>query len=426
MQILKLYTTIILFCLLNKAYGQSIDTVWKSIEYNPSEFKNSIPANCPIGINKDLKVLFTGRFVNYSNADTWYPSWASNDTLYSPWTDGYFLRTDKYEPFDDAHPGYACNSLDYLGRKAATAQAAIVGKDPLNLQVDNILPRIDASPGPYGGRYPCGSLVYNNSWYYGTYCLTENMTNNCDGVGWTEMGPFVGFRISHDYGKTWIETSHSPNAPLFKENSSVCKIKIGSPHFVDFGKNMQYSPDGYAYLVASGTNDSSSCNNWIQADNVYLIRVKPNDDNINNSKAYEFYSGTQDGKPFWSKNFSKIEPIISWKGHLGCVTITFNPFLNKYMMCITRGSINYAGANSYRSMILLSDKLDNNWKILTYWEDFGSVGYFLNFPSKFILDKNLLWLCYSSNHDSKNRKGKPEGSHYSLSLHEIRLIENKN
>ena len=33
-------------------------------------------------------IRFTGRHAEYVNADTWYPSWASDGNLYSPWTDG--------------------------------------------------------------------------------------------------------------------------------------------------------------------------------------------------------------------------------------------------------------------------------------------------------------------------------------------------
>lgn len=31
---------------------------------------------------------FTGRNTSYTNADTWYPSWASDGNMYSPFTDG--------------------------------------------------------------------------------------------------------------------------------------------------------------------------------------------------------------------------------------------------------------------------------------------------------------------------------------------------
>ena len=49
-------------------------------------------------------------------------------------------------PFDETHPAYACNSGDFQGRKAATAQAKIVGDDPLQMKIINIEPRIEARP----------------------------------------------------------------------------------------------------------------------------------------------------------------------------------------------------------------------------------------------------------------------------------------
>jgi len=64
---------------------------------------------------------------------------------------------------------------------------------------------------------------------------------------------FVGFRYSNDLGKTWTQTPRTPDKPLFGEQSLDGEpVKIGSPHFVDFGKNMEHSPDGKAYLVAHG------------------------------------------------------------------------------------------------------------------------------------------------------------------------------
>jgi hypothetical protein len=30
-------------------------------------------------------------------------------------------------------------------------------------------------------------------------------------------------------------------------------IKLGTPHFVDFGRDVEHSPDGLAYLVGHGT-----------------------------------------------------------------------------------------------------------------------------------------------------------------------------
>jgi len=123
---------------------------------------------------------------------------------------------------------------------------------------------------------------------------------------WPFEGPFWGFRISRDAGKTWEET---PNRPYSLENrGSLCKaalfpepayyhgpVKFGAPHVVDFGCNMEHSPDGKVYLVAHGCEDDSPGRfvktGWNHGDGVYMARVKPGVETINNRSAYEFFSG---------------------------------------------------------------------------------------------------------------------------------------
>jgi len=412
----------ILFVLITAAYvGAQNPTPAIQTSDTPFSWASTPPADCPFLQSENFKSIeFTGKYRNYTNADTWYPSWAEDDALYSPWTDGYILDPQHYETFNYEHPGFACNSLDYMGRKAATAQARIIGDNPLDLTIENIPPRIEGSPLPYGGRYPCGSLIYNGVWYYGTYCLTNNPKNSCNGVGWTEFGPFVGFRYSIDYGKHWSECPHTPENPLFAENPLDAKIRIGAPHFVDFGRNMKHSPDGCAYLIAHGSTDREACNNWIQADNVYLIRVKPSIATINDSSAYQFYAGQKGLGPIWSDNFADIKPLVSWPGHLGCVTMSYNAPLKKYLMCITRGKSSQTGD----TMILESKELSGPWAIVHYLSNFGPFAYFVNIPTKFISKGGYsFWLSYSANFSRKNRPGNPPGSHYSLSLHEVRLIQ---
>jgi hypothetical protein len=201
--------------------------------------------NTPFEQPREMRGLRpTGRFANYTNADTWYPSWAEDGHLYSPWTDGVVLDSGEYDPTGEAAGGHPCNSLDWEGRKAATAQARIEGDDPMALRVLNLKPRVEADPAPYGGRYPCGTLVHSGFWYYGTYCVADN--SGAALPQWTDMGPCVGFRWSTDYGRTWTETPHTPARPLFGEDLAQAKIKLGAPHFVDFGQNMRHSPDGKA------------------------------------------------------------------------------------------------------------------------------------------------------------------------------------
>ncbi len=424
-----LLVNLICFQLFAQEYG--VQSMEEPFRWTPSFLSND---DSPFLISEEFSgIIFIGRYRNYTNADTWYPSWGEDDRLYSPWTDGYIDDAQIYEPFREWHPGHACNSVNYLGRKASTAQAIISGNDPMDLTITDIGGSIEASPSPYGGRYPCGSLMYNGVWYYGTYALTNNQTCRCGGVGWTELGPFVGFRTSTDKGKTWTETKHTPSNALFSENPDSAKVKIGAPHFVDFGKNMEHSPDGKAYLVAHGSTDSNSCNSWIQGDHIYLLRVTPGLEAINDANSYEFYAGNdKKGNAIWTSDFSEIKPLLSWPGHLGCVTVTYNAALQKYLMCITRGvdvsaDTNRKGYTSLRfdSMILAADDLTGNWEIVQRLDCFGPVAYFLNIPSKFISeDGKKMWLCYSANFHDKNMYPNPPGSFYTLSLHEF-LLEDK-
>src|ERR1019366_7606894 len=56
---------------------------------NPNIWPSQPPAGIPFEQSRDLAgIAFTGRYAQYGHADTWYPSWAADGNLYSPWTDG--------------------------------------------------------------------------------------------------------------------------------------------------------------------------------------------------------------------------------------------------------------------------------------------------------------------------------------------------
>jgi predicted esterase len=401
-------------------------------EMKPFRWPSKTPEGCPFPASETLAgIEFTGRYRNYTNADTWYPTWADDGNLYSPWTDGYLLDNgDKYvhfvregefaKPEDPKFPKgcYPCNSgnNELAGRpKAATAQAKIVGDDPLNLQVINVAPRIEADPAPYIGRYPCGSLCHNGVWYYGTYSIW----------GPAGLGPFVGFRHSADNGKTWVQTTCTPTQPLFGEDPAKAPVKFGAPHFVDFGKNMQHSPDGKAYLVAHGATRREPQAEWQMGDQVYLARVTPSPATINDPKAYEFFAGyNAEGKAQWSNEFGKVKPLLAWEGRLGIVTVSYVAPLRKFLMFISRAT-SLASDAPHDTMILEADAVDGPWKLVEYLPAFGPNAYFVNLPTKFISKDGLTgWLCYSSCWDNKAnfRPGNPVGSHYAMSLHEVRLL----
>jgi len=395
-----------------------------TLRFEPFVWKSETPADCPFPQSRNFNgIKFLGVKSGFHFGDTWYPTWANDDKLYSPWTDGRCIRMDG--SWESSNSG----DTDH----ATTGQAVIEGNDPMNLKIISLgLNR--ASSLPYNGRYPCGSLIYNGVWYYGTYCLgPAGHAKFGDKVyNWPWLGSFVGFRYSTDYGLTWKDCPLTPEKSLFRETGiNGYPVKIGSPHFVDFGKNMKYSPDGKAYLVAHGADISDLKPrfwnaSWITGDQIYLLRVNPSIENINDMSKYEFFAGyNENGEAVWTNDFEKIKPLLEWNNKMGCVTVTYNAPLKKYLMCVTDGGNTCAKMNTY---ILESDIITGPWKIVTYMKDFGEQAYFVNIPSKFISkDGKTLWLLYSANFapDWNGIKitANPPGSHYGMVFQKIEFLK---
>lgn len=208
----------------------------------------------------------------------------------------------------------ARNTNRYLQGKIpphpTTGEARIAGADPLNLEVTVVGVRA-GSGAPYAERYPSAPLVYDGIRYYGTYAYLKT------GIGpqYEAIGPFISFRYSRDYGKTWTDTPRTGADNLFQESAfAEHKVKMGIPHFVDFGKSMRNSPDGKAYLVGHGAAQSSTARPiWIRGDAVYIARVAPSPDNINDRSKWEFFAGHDARKgPYGPATFNEFVP--SWNG----------------------------------------------------------------------------------------------------------------
>src|SRR6266446_4178804 len=200
------------------------------------------PIDCPFEPSKEIVgLIFTGRHAAYTEADTWYPSWAADDTMYSPWTDGNVSQPrGEGAPLSEIECSSDSRNPVNAGRggKSGTGQARIIGDDPLNLKIEPLGIHY-ASTAPYGGRYPCGSLVH-----------------------------------------------------------------AGAPHFVDFGKELHDSPDGKAYLVGHGASRPNANLAWIAGYQAYLCRVMPSLQSMNDASKYEFFGGhTTQGEPIWTSDF---------------------------------------------------------------------------------------------------------------------------
>lgn len=163
----------------------------------PTEPRKTIVA-VPSPPSETLKgVRFTERHQAYRGGDTWYPCWADDGNLSSPWTDGGLA-------------GMVSGSSH--GEQAKTGHAVMIGDDPMNLELRNTSPPKVASALPYQGRCPGGSLMHNGIWYYGTCCLEADkitgpwhMVTYMKDIG--EQGFFLNFPskfISADGRTLWL------------------------------------------------------------------------------------------------------------------------------------------------------------------------------------------------------------------------------
>jgi hypothetical protein len=371
------------------------------------------PSSCPLPSYGALSLRWTGRYATYTDADTWFPSWDLDGNLYSPFTDG---RVGEYVCWSFGDPAY-------------TGNAVIRGEDPLALDIEAI--GLSERPNPdVRGHYPCGSLCHGGVWYYGIYYVNHYTFPNGGRIH-HELGPFAGCRYSIDHGLSWTDSPCTVNSPLFPERGRTfgeAPIKFGAPNFVDFGQDMQHSPDGYAYLIAHGTASADGISSWPAGDALFLARVKPSTHAINNAAAYEFFAGASSPEgALWTRDFAGIVPMLEWPAHAGVASMTYNSGLGEYMLTVCVAPW-HGGIGTYNTWFALADNPWGPWSLLSYLESFGTQAYHPHIPSKFIdPEGRTAWLIYSANWQNYTRPeirvvSDPVGSRYALCIREFELI----
>ncbi len=363
--------------------------------YNYYKWKNDIPENCPFEKSKDINgVVFTGRYANYTGADTWYLQSAADGNMYSTWTDGYV-------------DGFSTNSNI---RSMSTGQARIIGNDPLNLKFENI-GRMWSGGKNY---YPCVSLIVDNIFYIGTY------------NAYNDDGYFNGFRYSSDWNH-FTENSEpgwknpywtnaiDPGGNFFNEKG---KAKFRTPHTVNFDRNNK-SSDGRVYLSAHGYSSGKGKNNWDKGDAIYLCRVKSNTYDIINNRAYEFFSGREEnGNAIWKGGVENAKPILDWPNNLGSESITWFPALKKYILMSCRLKEGEDNLQYNITTFWEADEITGPYKIVHYMRNWGEQTYFPNIPAQMInSDGRSAWLTVASNYSVQNIN--PHQCRYAASMHEI-------
>ena len=135
--------------------------------------------------------------------------------------------------------------------------------------------------------------------------------------------------------------------------------------------------------MAQGQTRPAPTGSYAASDQVYMIRVTPSPETINDPKAYEFFAGRDaKGQAIWTHDFFEIKPLLDWEGHMGVVTATYVAPLKRYLLPVTdcRGPKNDANG-PYATCLLESKNLTGPWKLVTYLRTFGEQGYFVNFPT---------------------------------------------
>ncbi|MCF7733608.1 MAG: hypothetical protein K9N23_18105 [Akkermansiaceae bacterium] len=186
---------------------------------NPaSQWRSQPPADCPFKPSASLTgIEFTGRHSDYRCGDTFYPSWASDGNLYSPWTDG---KTD----------GDDCQSWQV---PAKTGHAVMKGDDPLKLEIHNTSPPKVGASAPYTGRYPAGSLVHNGIWYYGMYMPDfgeQGYFLNFPSKFISPDGQSLWLCYSANFSTGWNGVKLNFNPPGGRYGLCLHEVRLLSPH----------------------------------------------------------------------------------------------------------------------------------------------------------------------------------------------------
>jgi hypothetical protein len=396
----------------------------------------ALPKDCPLPLSHVLSGLeYTGKMTAMEGADTWYPTWAADGNLYTPFADGVVSgqrsNCNRHESMT-FETGLESNPCGGHGFVCTCGSAVLSGDDPFNLQIETREPLLFHTP-RFHGQYPCCSFHHKGFWYYATYYVHRWL--NPSGAKITyELGPVPGFRISRDGGMTWEAPPSDDRSPLFPESGRVAgdsfPIRMGAPHLVDHGRENEHSPDGKLYVIGHGSSDQNGVSNWLAGDELVVARVDPSPETINDPAAWEFYSGSVDGCPQWTREFSEMSPIVRWPGRCGIVNATWVPGLGRYLMLVTTGPAD-GGEDHYHTWIAEAPALTGPWSLVDWWPEFGSRGYFVCMPSKFLKpNSDRAIVFWTANWEMPNPSSSvprpyenPPGSRYALCIGEFSFVK---
>jgi hypothetical protein len=325
----------------------------RSETYAPRLLECEPPADCPIPRSKLVdRIMLTGRYVRHGRSDNVYPAWADDGTAYSGFADG-----------------------DGTGKERGQGLAQWIGNAPFHLKKET-LGFMGKMP---NGYYPCFSLVHRGIYYYGIY--------GAHGSEPPKSWPFMGFcttkvpiASTQRVGSGVIDTNlwKLPKNDNYFGEQAPFRFRV--PRAVDMGLNLEYSPDGKAYMVSHGstrrlvkhpkdaTQETShgGFNDWGNGDAVFLVRFTPDPKLIHAEppQGFEFWAGkTPEGLDRWAEKVTEAQPMVRWDDHLGALAMSYLPATKRWWLVISKAQLNF---KNNLLMLLEAPQPTGPWSLCAY------------------------------------------------------------
>jgi hypothetical protein len=324
------------------------------------------------------KVVFDKYRFHKGDGDTWPLTWASDGNLYGAAGDNM---------------GSPMNFWKIIGAPGGEWWVELIDKLPIDPAAYCQRPNIDHK----NGVKPGGVLSINGKLYF----AVENM-NYGDNPKFNRQHNVNAWIVtSTDFGKTW-NRSATPQ--------DFFTGRLGSPHFLQFGKDYEGARDGYVYVFFAAGDDGNAY--WENNDYILLGRVAK--DRMLNRTAWEFFTGTgASGEPNWNKDDKLAEPVFRYPLMTGEDHVSYDRGIKRYLLG-NYGFMDEGGnprpyhqltwpTSVYPSQLTLYEATEpwGPWTLFYRDDNWGTYGdYNPSFPTKWMSeDGKTLWMVSAGTFD---------------------------
>lgn len=178
------------------------------------------------------------------------------------------------------------------------------------------------------------------------------------------------------------------------------------------------------YIVGHGTSEAYSPSSWMQGSEVYMARVVPKVEAVEDREQWEFFAGD---KKWVRGDVTQARPLISWANRTGVTTMTYIPAVKRYIVCISTPTFSPFTEKQFDTYFLESESITGPFRYISYMRMFGPESYFVNIPSKFVASEVdpkdgsvTVFLSYSANF-AFGKDSNPPGSGYHWTLQEMKF-----